>query len=91
MSRFIAITEKPGLTEAQFRDALDRTRKWRFARRGWVLKAYCSTGSGKLVIECEASEQKDFEEWLTTNGWPTDEIFSVDMIHEAGHFWPIRP
>ena len=91
MSRFIAIAEKPGLTEDQFREALNRTRKWRFARRGWVLKAYCSLDPGKLMIECEAPEQKDFEEWLDNNGWQASDICRVNLIHEAGHFWPISP
>ena len=90
MSRFIAIVEKAGLSEDQFRGALNRTGKWRFARRGWVVKAYCALATGKLVVECEAPEQSHFEEWLESNGWQTRDVHRVDFIHEAGAVWPMR-
>ena len=90
MARFVAITEKPGLTEDQFREALNRTGKWRFGKRSWVVKAYCALGKGKLVIECETPEQSQFEQWLESHGWKAREVHQVNFIHEGGLIWPIR-
>ena len=90
MSRFLAIKTKPGLTEEQFRRALDRTSKWRFGRRAWVVKAYCLLQAGKLVIEGEAPDQGTFEAWLQANDWEADEIHQVSFVHEEGQVWPIR-
>ncbi len=90
MSRFLAIKNKAGLTEEEFRQALNRTGKWRFGRRAWVVKAYCALQSGKLVIEGEAPDQAAFETWLTANDWEPDEIHQVSFVHEEGQVWPIR-
>jgi hypothetical protein len=89
MPRFIAVAEKPGLSEAEFRNAVDRTGKWRFAKRGWIVKAYCALDKGKLVVECEAPQQSDFEDWLEKNGWLTEDIHRVSYIHEGGLVWPM--
>ena len=90
MSRFLAIKNKPGLTEEQFREALNRTGKWRFGRHAWVVKAYCALEPGKLVIECEAPDQGEFETWLRANEWEADEICRVSFVHEEGQVWPMR-
>jgi len=90
MSRFLAIKSKQGLTEDEFRSALDRTKKWRFGRRAWVVKAYAALQSGKLVIEGEAPAQDEFEAWLKANDWEPDEIHRVNYVHEEGQVWPMR-
>ncbi len=90
MSKFIAITNKPGLTEEEFRQALDRTGKWRYGRRAWVVKAYCALETGKLIIESEAPDQGTFEEWLSSKGWEADEIHRLSFVHEEGLVWNMR-
>lgn len=90
MARFIAIAEKSGLTEEQFRQALNRTGKWRYGKRSWVIKAYCALGDGRLVIESEAPDQAQFESWLSGNGWKAEKVHQVNLIHEGGLIWPMR-
>ena len=51
MARFVAICEKPGITEAQFTQCFDRMKKWRPDRRTYVVKAYCNLSEGRLVAE----------------------------------------
>jgi len=89
MGRFIAVCEKPGITEEEFREAFDRVKKWRIDRRTWIVKAYCDLSTGKLVAECEAPEKARFEEWLKNTGWRMDTIYQVNLILEAGSIWPV--
>jgi hypothetical protein len=89
MARYLAIGEKPGLKEEEFRGAFDQIRKWRIDRQSWVIKAYLGTDSGKLVIECETPERARFEEWLSKAGWQVDAIHQIDLIHEAGTVWDV--
>ena len=90
MSRYLAICEAPNITEEQFRDKFDRIRKWRPTRRTWVLKAYCSTDQGSVVVECESPEKAPFEEWLANTGWKVNTINDISFIHESGSVWPMR-
>jgi hypothetical protein len=89
MARFLAVAEMPDLTEAQFRQAFDSMRKWRPERRTWMVKAYCSLNLGKIVVECETPERSSFEAWLRQTGWEVNDIYSIDLIHEAGAIWPM--
>lgn len=90
MSRFLALTNQPQLTEAGFKEAFDRTGKWRYGKRAWVIKTYWCATSGQLVIESEAPDQETFEDWLNEKGWSAEEIHQVNFIHEAGLVWPMR-
>jgi hypothetical protein len=89
MARFVAICEKPGVTDSQFRQCFDRVKKWRPDRRTYVVKAYCNLSEGKLIAECEASEKAAFEEWLKGTGWKVNSLYQVNLIHEAGSIWPV--
>ena len=62
MARFMAIHTIPGIIEERFRAALDQVKKWRPDRRTTVLKVYCDLSEGRLISECEAPEQSQFED-----------------------------
>ncbi len=89
MARFVALCEKPGITEAQFRETFDRVKKWRPDRRTFIVKAYCDISDGKVIAECEALEKTPFEVWLKGTGWKVNAILPVNFIHEAGSVWPV--
>jgi hypothetical protein len=90
MSRFLAVTTEAKMNEAKFRKAFDRTGKWRYGKRAWVIKSYWCGKSGRLVIESEAPDQETFEDWLNKNDLTVQEIDRVDLIQEAGLVWPMR-
>ena len=87
MARFIALHTVPGITEDQFNNALGAVRNWRHDNRTTILKVYCNLSEGKLVSECEAVEQAQFEDWISKVGWPCDAIYQVDLIQQVGHIW----
>lgn len=89
MPRFVAIAEMPRITEQQFRQTFDAVKKWRYERRSWVVKAYCSLSDGKLVVECETADRTSFEQWLKNTGWKVSGVYQVNLIHEAGSVWPV--
>ncbi|HEX2172853.1 MAG TPA: hypothetical protein VHL09_10465 [Dehalococcoidia bacterium] len=90
MARFVAVSDAPGITADQFRQAFDAIRKWRFDKRAWIVKAYADLNGGKLFIECEARDRGQFEEWLGNTNWQVNAIHEIDLIHEAGTVWPMR-
>jgi len=89
MPRLMAIATIPGITEEQFRAALDQVRKWRPDPRTTIIRAACSLPEGKIVAECEAIEQAHFEDWLKKAGWQWDAIYKVDLVHQTGNIWKL--
>lgn len=89
MARFVAISDVPGITEERFKETLGEVRNWRFDRRAWIVKAYCNLDRGKIIAECEAQEQGQFEDWLKRTGWTVSGIYRVDLIHEAAAIWTV--
>ena len=89
MARFMAIHTVRGLTEESFHEALGEVNKWRPDQRTTILKVYCNLHYGKLVSECEAEEQVQFEDWMKQVGWPCDAIYRVDLVHQVGQIWKV--
>ena len=89
MPRFVAIHTCPGITEDKFQQTLGAVSSWRPDRRTTILKVYCNLAEGKMVTECEAVEQSVFEDWLDQVGWTRDDVYRVDLIHQAGHIWRV--
>ena len=87
MARFVAIHNVPGMTEERFQETLGDAKLWRPDRRTTILKVYCNLAEGKLVSECEAAEQSQFEEWMQQVGWPCEAVFRVDLVHQVGQIW----
>ena len=85
----MAVHSVPGVTEEQFRQVLGEAKKWRPDRRTTIIKVYCNLAEGKLVSECEAPDQSQFEEWIKGVGWSWDGIFRVDLIHQGGQIWDV--
>ncbi len=90
MARFLAVVEAPDLSEERFRAAFGSMRKWRFDRRGWVVKAFCCEVDGKVYVDAEAPDRERFAQWLEQTGWAPKEIHEVGLVFEAGAVWPLR-
>ncbi|MCS7207449.1 MAG: hypothetical protein NZ951_05905 [Dehalococcoidia bacterium] len=89
MPRFLAIVNAPGITEAQFRNALDQVRKWRIDPRHTILRASCILSQGRIVLECDGPEQAPLEKWLQERGWQAEVIHKVDLVHDGGYIWKV--
>ncbi|GBD11750.1 hypothetical protein HRbin23_01427 [bacterium HR23] len=89
MTRYLAIVNAPGITEAQFRDALNAVRKWRIDPRHTILRASCALATGRIVVECEGVEQAPLEKWLQERGWKAEAIYKVDLVHDGGYIWKV--
>ena len=89
MTRFMAVHDVPGITQEKFQEALGEIGNWRPDRRTTIVKVYCNLEEGKLVSECEAAEQSNFEDWINKVGWPYEAIYKIDLIHQVGHIWSV--
>ena len=87
MARFIAVHNTPGITEEEFREKLTAVRRWRPDRRTTILKVYGDLEHDRLVSECEALEQSQFEDWIKEVGWPIESIHQVGLIAQVGNIW----
>lgn len=90
MSRFVAVVNASADAEQQFREALGSMRRWRFDKRGWVVKAFCNARSGKIYIDAEASSREHLDTWLREAGWRAERIDEIDLIFEEGLLFPLR-
>lgn len=90
MARFFAVVDAPVNTEAGFREALTSMRKWRFDKRGWVIKAFCNEAAGKIYVDAEAPTRERFSQWLAEAGWGSASIEEVDLVFEGGLIWPMQ-
>jgi len=86
MPRYIAFLTMPQLSKEQFTNAVNAVSKWRPDPRTTILKVYRAK-SGKMVAECEAPTQQEFEAWLTKNGWNWESIEQVELIAQMGNVW----
>lgn len=90
MARFFAVVDAPSNTESQFREALSSMRKWRFDKRGWVIKAFCNQEAGKIYVDAEVPSRERFAQWLQDAGWSSNRIEEVDLVFEGGLIWPMH-
>jgi len=90
MARFFAVVDASSNAEGQFREALSSMRKWRFDKRGWVIKAFCNEQAKKIYVDAEAPSRERFAQWLQDSGWDTSQIEEVDLVFEGGLIWPMK-
>ena len=90
MARFFAVVEAPQSAEERFREALGSMRRWRFDKRGWVIKAFCNAEAGKIYVDAESPTRERFEQWLRDSGLGDSRIENVDLVFEEGLVWPMR-
>lgn len=90
MARFFAVIDAPNDTETRFREALTTMRKWRFDKRGWVIKAFCNEQAKRIYVDAEAPSRDRFAEWLQQSGLRTSQIEEVNLVFEGGLIWPMK-
>jgi hypothetical protein len=89
MPRWIAIGTAPGWDDIEtFNQEMNDTAQWRPGPRTTITTVY-ALDDGRLLAECHAVEQKDFEDWLQEKGWQTESITPVKYVAKTGSVWEI--
>jgi hypothetical protein len=89
MGRWIAIGRAPGWDDlAKFGDSLKATEKWRIDPRTTITEVV-ALADGRLIAECHASAQADFEAWLQKSGWQVESITPIRHIARTGEIWKV--
>lgn len=90
MPRWLAIGTVPGWDDIKkFGDEMHETHNWRPNARTTVTTVF-SLGDGRLLAECHAVKQEDFEAWLQQKGWSVESITPIKYLARTGSIWEIR-
>jgi hypothetical protein len=90
MGRWIAIGTAPGWDDvAKFTSEMKATRQWRADPRTTVTTVF-ALADGRLVAECHAPKQADFEAWLERKGWHVESLTPIKHLAKTGEIWTVR-
>jgi hypothetical protein len=90
MGRWIAVGTAPGWDDAaKLTQEMKATPNWRPEPRTTITTVMV-LGDGKLLAECHADKQADFEAWLEKKGWKVDSITPLKLVAQTGDIWTIR-
>ena len=84
MPRWIAIGTAPGWEDVdKFRDELSESSKWRPDART-TITTVIALADGRMLAECHAVTQGDFDAWLREKGWDVESITPIMHLAQAG-------
>jgi hypothetical protein len=89
MGRWIAVGRVPGWDDLEtFRKALKETAAWRLDAKTTITSVY-TLGDGRVVAECHAPSQAEFDEWLRQKGWEVESVSAVKYVARTGDIWNV--
>lgn len=89
MGRWIAVGKAPGWEDLKrFSEELKATDHWRVDPRTTITSVY-ALGDGRLVAECHAPSQAEFDEWLRKKGWNVESVTPIRFVARAGDIWSV--
>ena len=84
MGRWIAIGKVPGWDDlATFTNELKTTAKWRLDPRTTITEVI-ALADGRLLAECHANKQEDFDAWLQKTGWQVESVTPIKHVARTG-------
>ena len=89
MGRWIAIGKVPGWDNlAKFTDELKATMKWRIDPRT-TITSVTALADGRMLAECHANQQADFDAWLQQKGWQVESVTPISHVARTGEIWKV--
>ena len=89
MGRWIAIGRVEGWNDlGKFSEDLKATGKWRVDPRTTITEVV-ALDDGRMIAECHAGVQADFEDWLEKPGWQVESITPIRHVARTGEIWKI--
>ncbi len=90
MGRWIAIGTAPGWDDiTKFGAELKDTSTWRPDPQTTITTVF-ALGDGRMIAECHANKQADFEGWLKHKGWQVESITPIKHLAKTGNIWNVR-
>jgi hypothetical protein len=87
MPRWIAIGRAEGWDDlGRFTKEMKGTPQWRIDPKTTITTVY-ALGDGRVVAECHAPSQADFDEWLEKRGWKVESLAQIRHVAKAGDIW----
>lgn len=89
MGRWIAIGTAPGWDDiAKFGTELRETSQWRPDAQTTVTTVF-ALADGRVLAECHAGKQQDFEAWLRQKGWQVESVTPIKHLAKTGSIWKV--
>lgn len=89
MRRWIAIGTAPAWDDIQkFSAELRGTNNWR-PDASTSITTVLALADGRLLAECHAIKQEDFEAWLRQKGWHVESITPIKHLAKMGSIWDV--
>ncbi|MBI3326771.1 MAG: hypothetical protein HYZ81_08730 [Nitrospinae bacterium] len=89
MRRWIAIGTAPGWDDIQkFGAEMCGTIHWR-PDASMSITTVLALADGRLLAECHAIKQEDFEAWLRQKDWNVESITPIKHLAKTGSIWEV--
>ncbi len=89
MGRWIAIGTAPGWDDfGKFTAEMKPTSQWRVDPRT-TITTVMALGDGRLMAECHAVQQADFDAWLRQKNWQVQSVTPITHLAKTGEIWKV--
>ena len=90
MPRWIAVGRAEGWDDLErFTKEMKGTPQWRVDPKTTITTVY-ALGDGRMLAECHAPSQAEFDEWLKSKGWKVESVTPIRYVAKAGDIWDVR-
>lgn len=87
MPRWIAIGRAEGWDDlGRFTKEMKGTPNWRVDPKT-TITTVLALADGRVMAECHAPSQTDFDEWLKKRGWKVESVTQIRHVAKAGDIW----
>ena len=89
MGCWIAIGRVPGWENPErLAKEMKATSQWRIDSKVTITSVY-AMGDGRLIAECHAPIQADFDQWLNKKGWTVESVIPIIAVAKTGEIWKV--